>query len=354
LDAGEYQIDGLVLADAREHHVRENLLRFRIVLTTVSRRYRTYLKLASVLFFLYALGCVAGGILLAEMQSHPPRRPINHRAEAAQAVHENHRAELQDVSTTASDGIVLKAWYVRPEKDNGSAVILLHGVSDNREGVAGYARMFLKHGYRVLLPDSRAHGESGGDIATYGVRESDDIHRWVDWLEQSHPKCVYGFGESMGAALLLQSLKAENRFCAVIVESPFSRFNAVAYERAAGYIRMPAWFGRTAMRPVVDLAIFYTHKKYGIDFSRANPAEAVAQTQTPMLLIGDEKDINILPHHAQDLAKLNPSKAELWMVKGAAHGGAWGADPHQFENRVTTFFGNSCVQCSPSFAVKGK
>jgi uncharacterized protein len=164
---------------------------------------------------------------------------------------------------------------------------------------------------------------------------------------------VYGFGESMGAAQLLQSLKTENRFCAVIAESPFAKFQVVAYERAASYVRMPAWFGETVLRPVVDFALFYTHHKYGIDFSVANPADAVAQTQTPMLLIGDQKDVNILPHHVPDLAKLNP-KATVWMVKNAAHTGAWSADHKQFELRVTSFLKDSCAECSSSVAVKGK
>jgi uncharacterized protein len=92
------------------------------------------------------------------------------------------------------------------------------------------------------------------------------------------------------------------------------------------------------MRPVIDFALFYTRKRYSIDFRTANPAGAIAKTQTPMLIIGDEKDVDILPHHAEDLAKLNLSKAELWMVKGAAHGGAWGANPTLFERRVTDFF----------------
>ena len=248
-----------------------NFFRTIRVSCAVPRSLRPYLKIAIVLVILYSLGCITGGVLLADMQLHPPRRSITQRALVEQAAREYHGAELKDVSINAADGIILKAWFASPDNDNGSAVILLHGVSDNREGVAGYARMFLKEGYRVLLPDARAHGESGGDLATYGIRESNDIHRWVDWLEQSQPKCVYGFGESMGAALLLQSLNAEKRFCAVVVESPFSRFQSVAYERAASYIRMPAWFGRTFMRPVVDFAILYTEHKYGIDFRQANP-----------------------------------------------------------------------------------
>jgi len=304
----------------------------------VSRRKRLYLKLATVAVLLYAVGCVAGGVLLAEMQLHPPRRPIRHRAEFSRFVRDNFKAELLDVSIEAQDGITLRGWYVRPEKDNGNAVILTHGVSDNREGVAGFAQLFLQHGYRVLLPDARAHGVSGGDVATYGLKESDDIHRWVDWLEAGNPRCVFAFGESMGSALLLQSLAKESRFCAVVVESPFARFRQVAYERAAGYTRMPFWFGETFERPVVDFALWYTRRKYGLDFKKANPADAVATTKVPLLLIGDKKDRDILPHHVTELHEVNPS-TEIWMVDNAAHGGAWGANPEEFNRRVLMFFG---------------
>lgn len=293
-------------------------------------------KLFGISILGYAILSVVGGILLAELQLHPPRRPIRHRAEVAAAARQYHSATLQDVVIVAQDGITLKAWYAVPENDNGSAIILLHGVSDNREGVAGYGRIFLKEGYRILLPDARAHGESGGELATYGVRESDDIHRWVNWLEQSRPMCVYGFGESMGAAQLLQSLKGETRFCAVIGESPFATFNGVAYERAARYARMPSWFGRTVLRPMVGLALFYARHRYGIDVSEANPAEAVAQSQVPMLLIGDEKDVDIPPHHVEDLGKLNP-EAVVWIAKGAPHTGAWSTDPGVFERYTTGF-----------------
>jgi alpha/beta superfamily hydrolase len=84
----------------------------------------------------------------------------------------------------------------------------------------GFAELFLSNGFVVLVPDSRAQGGSGGAFPTYGLKESGDVHRWFDWLViQQHPKCVFGMGESMGAAVLLQSIEKENRFCAVIAES---------------------------------------------------------------------------------------------------------------------------------------
>ena len=144
-------------------------------------------------------------------------------------------ARLEDVNLVADDGATLRAWYARPSIFNGNSVLLLHGVGDNREGMSGYAEFFLAHGYAVLLPDSRAHGESGGSIATYGLLESYDIRHWAEWLKsQSRADCVYGFGESMGAALVLEALRSEPNFCAVVAESPFSTFREVAFDRV-GY-----------------------------------------------------------------------------------------------------------------------
>ena len=119
-------------------------------------------------------------------------------------------SDLADVSITTPDAVTLRAWTIHPPRSNGDAVILLHGLADNRVGMTGYAQLLLAHGFTVLLPDARAHGASGGQLATYGLLESNDIHQWFDFLvAQDHPHCIFGFAESMGAAELLQSLTVE-------------------------------------------------------------------------------------------------------------------------------------------------
>ena len=99
-----------------------------------------------------------------------PRRSSEQYKSAVEFVRSRYGTELENVEIVAKDGIVLKAWYARPRKANGGDVLMLHGVADNREGVAGFAAPFLNHGYGVLLPDSRAHGESGGPIRDSGNR----------------------------------------------------------------------------------------------------------------------------------------------------------------------------------------
>jgi uncharacterized protein len=270
-----------------------------------------------------------------------PRRPVAHRQEAAALAREKYHAELQEASLQAADGVVLRAWYIHPQQFNGSAVILLHGITDNREGMAGYARLFLDHGYAVLLPDARRHGESGGELATYGLKESDDIHRWVEWLyahDLTPGQCVYGFGESYGAALLLQSLAVEPRFCAVAVESAFSTAREMSFERVSGFLHLKVSFGKTLGLPVIASAVLYARLRYGVDLLDANPLQAVKHSAVPVLLIHGAQDRNISPRHSMILAKAAPDHTQLWLVPGAGHTMAWAAEPQEFEARVLGWF----------------
>jgi hypothetical protein len=295
-------------------------------------------------FIAYLFLSILAGIVIADLSLKLHRLPLRHQQAIAAAVRADFKTELQDVTITAADGVALKGWFVHPQIYNGNAVILLHGITDNREGVAGYGRLLLQHGYAVLLPDARRHGESGGDLATYGVKESDDIHRWVSWIyAHNPPQCVYGFGESYGAALMLQSLTVENRYCAVAVESPFSTAREMSYDRISGPLHLGPWFGRTLGRPAIWSAVIYAHVRYGIDLLQPNPLEAVAHSSVPVLLIHGRDDRNIAPRHSQLIAAAAPTRSELWLVPRAGHTMAWAAAHHEFETRLLGWFASHPV-----------
>jgi uncharacterized protein len=302
-------------------------------------------KIAVKAIAMYIILSLAFGILMAQLTLSPMRLPLPASAQIA-LMYKPWGADMQSVSIQAADGVVLRGWYVVPDHQNGQAVILLHGIGDNRGGVAGYGQAFLRQGYRILLPDSRAHGESGGNVATYGLLESDDIHRWVSWLYGKGARCVDGFGESMGAALVLESLRSESRFCAVVADSAFSDFRSVAYDRegyfiGAGRFGMERFVGRTVGLLPAEIGLLYARWRYGVDLRRANPVDAVKSSTVPVLLIHGDKDINILPWHSRALAQADPVYAQLWIVAGAGHCGAVGVAPDEFWSRVLEFFARS-------------
>jgi predicted alpha/beta-fold hydrolase len=163
-----------------------------------TRRTR-YLTLGLILYLAF---CIVAGIFVADGTLHPARRPlapeeISTARDAARTLN----ADLTDATITTPDNVTLRAWSIHPHHANGDAVLLLHGLGDNRIGMLGYAQFLLAHGLTVLLPDARAHGLSGGPLATYGLLERNDIHEWFDFLQaQDHPRCIFALGESMGAA----------------------------------------------------------------------------------------------------------------------------------------------------------
>ena len=247
---------------------------------------RSHRLLLSVVV-LYLAFCVVGAIFVARGTVRPSRRLLTDEAEAAMRQVVLHLDDdLKNVSITAQDNIPLRAWTIQPRRSNGDAVILLHGLGDNRIGMTGYAQLFLAHGFTVLLPDARAHGSSGGELATYGLLERNDIRQWFEFLSaQNHPRCIFGFGESMGAAELLQSLAVEPQFCAVAAESSFSNFREIAYDRMGQPLHLGPWFGRTLLRPIVEFAFLYVRWEYGFDMSEVSPENSVAATAVPVLLI---------------------------------------------------------------------
>ncbi len=305
----------------------------------MAKRFRTrIIRIGIGLFISYLLLAVVCGIFLAEITLHLPRRHLRHEVEAENVVRDKFHADLLDVGLKATDNTDLKGWYINPPHSNGAAVILLHGVTDNREGVAGFAPMFLNAGYSVLIPDSRAHGESGGEIATYGIRERYDIAQWAAWLKHRRSGCVYLFGESMGAAITLQATAVTPGLCAVAVESPFSTFREIAYDRMAQHTPFGPWFWKSIGRPVIEIALAYSRFRYNIDLSEANPEQALEQSRVPALLIAGSADRNIPMHHSEELVRTSGSHAQMWVVQGADHGGAVTTAPQEFERRILEWF----------------
>jgi pimeloyl-ACP methyl ester carboxylesterase len=288
---------------------------------------------------LYLAFSAAAGIFIADGTLHPARRPLTQEDESTMRnIAHQLNSDLADASITTPDAITLRAWIIRPQSSNGDTVILLHGLADNRVGMTGYAQLLLANGFTVLLPDARAHGTSGGQLATYGLLERRDIHQWFDFLAaQDHPNCIFGFAESMGAAELLQSLSIEPRFCAVAAESSFSTFREIAYDRMGQPFHLGPWFGRTIFRPVVEFAFLYARWKYGLDMQQVSPEDAVAATRVPVFLIHGQIDSNIPLRHSRRIQARNP-KVVLWEVPNADHCGAISTAPQEFNRRLLTWF----------------
>ncbi len=273
-------------------------------------------------------------LVITDNALHVPGRPRSRPAVAKMIASET-GATWEHVQVTTPEGVTLSAWLFSPREPKGSLVLLLHGVADSRLGMTNHARFLLLNGYTVLIPDSRGHGESGGDLITYGVREGADVRCWTDWaFRKQRIQRLYGIGASMGAAILLESLPREPRFRAVAAECAFSSFEEISYDRMGQVSGLPRW----ALWPVVRSGFLYALLRYDVDLRQASPINALRATTVPTLLIHGIADANIPLSHSQKLQLANPTATKLWAVPNAGHVASHTVNPAEYSRAIVEWF----------------
>lgn len=320
-----------------------------------TRMRRRIIRVLLILLFLPPLLAAVAGWLVAPAYLHPLRRELTpelvREAEAALALT---HAESEQFDVRAPDGVLLRGWKVTPRNPNGSWVLLFHGVADNRVGVMGQAELLLGGGYGVVMMDARAHGASGGSMATYGWLEGNDTRAVIDALFQDAakrclaiqhrgtgnpcppPRHIFALGESMGAGIALQSAAADPRIEAVVAEAPFANLREAAYDYAG--LRKYPRLGKTLLSPFAWTLVYRGEKLTGISLAEVSPVEAVKSRAFPVLLICDEKDVALPCRHSRMIYDAARGPKQLWVVPNAYHTAALGFYPEEFKRRVLEFF----------------
>lgn len=299
------------------------------------------MKRAFVWIGSFVILCFLGSAFVGEIVGsgvlHPARKRLSNADVArAQVVFTRDGVSPEELDVRASDGVEVRGWKVRAAIPNGDWIMLFHGQSDNRVGTIAYAGFLLRAGYSVVMMDSRAHGASDGSMATYGWKERWDTRDTVSALYASDaPRHLYALGESMGAAIALQSAAIEPRIAGVIAEAPFSDLREVTYDYAG--LRLSPWLGKTLFRPASIMALHVAEKEGGFQADQVSPEKAVAARAFPVLLICGTLDRRIPCRHAERIFRAAKGPKQLWIVPGAQHTSALGVDPVEFKRRVLAF-----------------
>jgi alpha-beta hydrolase superfamily lysophospholipase len=290
------------------------------------------------IIFLLLLPVLAGlaGDAIGPGILHPAR--LNpERLQQAEEMLERTKATREDFELKTPDNVELRGWKIRASQSNGYWVLLFDGVSDNRTGVLGPAEVLLRHGFSVVMMDSRAHGASGGEMATYGWKERYDTVSVTNALCASeNVRHLYALGVSMGAAIALQSAAVETRIEAVVAEDPFADLREVSYDYAG--LRIWPLLGETLFRPAALFGLRAMSEAGGFNPDDVSPVKAVTERPFAVLLICGTRDDTIPCRHAERIYTAATGRKELWVVFGARHASALGQDPAGYEKRVISFF----------------
>jgi pimeloyl-ACP methyl ester carboxylesterase len=237
----------------------------------------------------------------------------------------------RSVAFQTSDGVQLSAWYV--SSTNGAAVVLLHGAGSNRSSVLDDAVVLARHGYGVLLLDTRGHGLSGGDAMDAGWYGSRDIGAAVSFLEGRSDVGggrIAAVGMSMGGEQAIAAAGADPRIRAVVSEGTTGM-------QAADH----GWLEHYGVRGSITKAIdWVTYGAAGVLSGAPRPMalrEAITSAAPhPVLLIaaGTRADEALAGRFFQEAS---PSTVQMWIVPGSGHTGGLATRPAEWEARVTGF-----------------
>lgn len=241
-----------------------------------------------------------------------------------------------------ADGLRISALFLTPENPNGHAVIVCHGLAHDKNSGIRFVQYLLNEGYSLLLIDFRNHGESEGNITTYGYFEKNDLLAAIRYLRDSLGSSVrIGIlGASMGASIAVMAAAESSEIHAMILDSPFASLRQITFEWAAQMTRLPKFL---LLLPV-NLAYLWL-----LIFSRCSvpdvePWQKAKQIRCPLLLIHGGAD-NIIPaHHSLRIFENAGGQKEIWIVDHAEHLGVYLMDTLEYQRRILQFFRKNLIE----------
>jgi len=235
---------------------------------------------------------------------------------------------MQNVEFRTHDGVAIRGWYVGSR--NGAAILLGHGSGANRAQLLPEARLLHAQGYGILAFDFRAHGESGGDMTTFGDRERQDVLAALDFVTQRpgiDPQRLGALGLSMGAPPIALVAADDRRLRAVVLEGVTSSLTAACIDEAG-------WFGWILAAPVA-----LTLEAKGIHVEQVDVALAASRlAPRPLLLVQGEREDRRLAARMREVYASAKEPKRYLVIPNAGHGGYMEADPEQYSRELVAFF----------------
>ena len=238
----------------------------------------------------------------------------------------------EKVWTKSFDGLNLCArLYVNDPK--APFDILFHGYkSGSIKDFSGGINLSLKNGHNVLLVDQRAHGDSEGNIISFGINERFDVVSWVNYLiDRFGNEILIGlYGISMGAATVIMAseLDLPKNVKLVVADCPFSSAEDIII-KVTSETKCPLFLLKMFLPMSAKIL-----GKFNIHASSA--VKAAKNAKVPILLIHGKGD-DLVPFSMSEKIKGNNDKVEFHPFDCNVHGLSYIFETEKYEQLVKDF-----------------
>ncbi len=239
------------------------------------------------------------------------------------------------VRLTTHAGVLIDAWYAEPDSTAAGTVLLFHGIGASKGLMLAEAAEFRHLGYNVLLVDFRAHGNSGGNITTMGMRETEEVKLAFDYIKGRGEKNIILWGASMGAVVVAKAVGEYALTPAgVILEMPFSSLQShlKARARVLGFPQQPFAF----------LVTGWIGLEQGFNGYNHSAVQYAGKINCPVLMQYGGKDQYVLREEVDAIYKaLASSQKKKVAYPNAWHESLLSNDGELWEKEVAAFLSAS-------------
>ena len=230
------------------------------------------------------------------------------------------------------DGTKLYARFYNV-KEGAPIIIECHGYRGHPMiDTSGGNRFARENGYNTLVIDERAHGLSGGNTITFGVKERYDVRDWAYYCAEKYPGTpIVLAGVSMGAAtvLMVSEMELPPEVRCICADAPYSSQKKII-EKTIKEMHIPPKIAYPFT--VLGAKIFGK-----FDLNARTPLQAVANAKLPILLIHGEADGFVPCYMSIELNEAIASEHEFYTFPDAGHVMSYIADHERYEKLTKAF-----------------
>ena len=286
-------------------------------------RKRVWLKRVAVAaalgFILFALGWVPwflAGIATTRRFQFPDR-------ENGGLTPASFQLAFEDLTFRAADGVELRGWWVPAPAAKGT-VVMVHGLNRSRIEMVRRTPFVHQMGWNALLVDLRHHGGSGGETTTFGAKEKEDVEAAMRLARGRSAGPVVLWGVSLGGASVVLAAAEDPAVAGVICDSSYRSLEDTVRHHLQLFRGFRWWLRIVPSWPVADLAVFWMGRRGGFDPASVDVRAAAARLAgRPALFVANSEDVRMPKEIAFDLQAAVGPGAEVLIVPGRTHGGAW-------------------------------
>lgn len=246
------------------------------------------------------------------------------------------KLKIENLEIKSNDNLNLKGYYINNNSNSNKLVVLIHGYTGNHYMSLQFVDMYTRHDYNILLIDSRSHGKSEGKYPTYGIRESEDIHSWINYMEDKLNKelDIGLHGQSMGAATALMYGGKYEDIAFIVADCPYTSGEDILKYQFKHIVKIPIF-------PLYNLVNKMISVKCKFKLKDATPLNYIKNKDIPTLFIHGKSD-SVIPYTmSQQIynSKIGNNN-KLLIIDSADHVEAYMIDKINYEKGLTQFLKN--------------